>query len=164
VAKSLELTSFTEDMRSRGMTPGSRLVAAEETPAGARIGQALVLSPAESVLHIARVRTANDEPICLEHSYIPSRLVPGLLQRDLQGSLYELLSQEYRLRLEHAAQTIMATVVETDDARLLNVPAFSPAFRVERTGYDARGRAIERAESLYRADRYSYQVTLNRRS
>jgi GntR family transcriptional regulator len=90
--------------------------------------------------------------------------VPGLLQRDLQGSLYELLGQEYRLRLEHAAQTIMATVVEPDDARLLNVPAFSPAFRVERTGYDARGRAIERAESLYRADRYSYQVTLNRRS
>jgi GntR family transcriptional regulator len=164
VAKSLELTSFTEDMRSRGMTPGSRLVVAEETSAGARIGQALELSPAESVVHIARVRTADDEPICLEHSYIPSRLVPGLLQRDLQGSLYELLGQQYRLRLEHAAQTIMATVVESEDARLLNVPVFSPAFCVERTGYDARGRAIERAESLYRADRYSYQVTLNRRS
>jgi GntR family transcriptional regulator len=162
VAKSLELTSFTEDMRSRGMTPGSRLLVAEETPAGARIGQALALSPAEPVLHIARVRTANAEPICLEHSYIPGRLASGLLQHDLQGSLYDLLNQHYRLRLEHAAQTILATVVEADDARLLNVPAFSAAFRVERTGYDARGRAIERAESLYRADRYSYQVTLNR--
>jgi GntR family transcriptional regulator len=163
IAKSLELTSFTEDMRSRGMVPASRLLAAEETTAGARLGQALSLSPAEKVLHIARVRTADGEPICLEHSYIPSRLAPGLLDLDLEGSLYQLLAGTFRLRLEHADQTITATVVEPTDAALLGVPAFSPAFNVERTGYDTRGRAIERAESLYRADRYSYHVTLYRR-
>ena len=53
-------------------------------------------------------------------------------------------------------------MVDEQDARLLAVPTFSAAFRVERTGYDARGRAIERAESLYRADRYRYDVTLYR--
>jgi GntR family transcriptional regulator len=163
IAKSLELTSFTEDMRSRGMVPGSRLLAAEETTAGARLGQALALSPSEKVLHIARVRTADGEPICLEHSYVPSRLAPGLLDLDLEGSLYDVLFGTFRLRLEHADQTITATVVEPVDAELLNVPAFSPAFNVERTGYDPRGRAIERAESLYRGDRYSYHVTLYRR-
>jgi GntR family transcriptional regulator len=162
VAKSLELTSFTEDMQSRGMTPGSHLLIAEQTPAGARIGQALALSPAEPVVHITRVRTADDEPICLEHSYIPASIVPGLLEHDLAGSLYELLDTNYRLHLERANQTILATVVEPGEAQLLNVPPFSPAFKVERTGYDTRGRAIERAESLYRADRYSYQVTLFR--
>jgi len=162
VAKSLELTSFSEDMRQRGMTPGSRLLTAEAKPAGARIGQELALSPADPVVHIARVRTADGEPICLEHSYIPEALAPGLLQMDLEGSLYELLNAHFRLELEHATQTINATVVDQDDARLLTVPAFSAAFRVERTGFDARGRAIERAESLYRADRYRYQVTLYR--
>jgi len=72
------------------------------------------------------------------------------------------LSLHFRLQLEHAVQTIKATVVDEQDARLLAVPTFSAAFRVERTGYDARGRAIERAESLYRADRYRYDVTLYR--
>lgn len=163
VAKSLELTSFTEDMRSRGMTPGSRLLAAEETTAGARLGQALSVSPSEKVLHIARVRTADGEPMCLEHSYIPSRVAPGLLDLDLERSLYRLLDDAFRLRLEHADQTITSTVVDPEQAELLDVPPFSPAFNVERTGYDARGRAIERAESLYRADRYSYRVTLYRR-
>jgi GntR family transcriptional regulator len=101
--------------------------------------------------------------MCLEHSYIPSRLVPGLLDLDLERSLYELLGETFRLRLERADQTITSTVVDPDQAELLNVPPFSPAFNVERTGYDTRGRAIERAESLYRADRYSYRVTLYRR-
>jgi GntR family transcriptional regulator len=157
------LTSFSEDMHSRGMAPGPSLLTAEETTAGARLGQALSVSPAEKVFHIARVRTADGEPMCLEHSYIPSRLAPGLLDLDLERSLYELLGETFRLRLERADQTIASTVVDPDQAELLNVPPFSPAFNVERTGYDTRGRAIERAESLYRADRYSYRVTLYRR-
>lgn len=163
IAKSLELTSFSEDMYNRGMRPGSRLLIAEEAPAGARLGQALSLSPADKVLHLARVRLADDEPICFEHSYIPSHLAPGLLDLDLESSLYDLLATTFRLRLERADQVISATVVEPADAELLNVPPFSPAFNVVRTGYDARDRAIERAESLYRADRYSYHVTLFRR-
>lgn len=162
VAKSLELTSFSEDMRQRGMTPGSKLLIAEERPAGARIGQELALSPGDRVLHIARLRTADGEPICLEHSYIPEAHAPGLLQMDLESSLYELLTTHFRLNLEHAKQTITATVIDEDDARLLTVPPFSAAFRVERTGFDARGRPIERADSLYRADRYRYEVTLYR--
>lgn len=163
IAKSLELSSFSEDMRSRGMVPGSRVLTLEETTAGARWGQALSLSPAEKVLHLARVRTADGEPICLENCYIPARLAPGLLELDLKGSLYEVLTRSFHLRMERADQTIRATVLEPDQAELLNVPAFSPAFNVERTTYDTRGRASERAESLYRADRYSYHVTLRRR-
>jgi len=162
VAKSLELTSFSEDMRQRGMTPGSRLLIAERRAAGARIGPELALSPGDPVVHLVRVRTADGEPICLEDSYIPEALAPTLLDMDLEGSLYELLNLHFRLQLEHAVQTIKATVVDEQDARLLAVPTFSAAFRVERTGYDARGRAIERAESLYRADRYRYDVTLYR--
>jgi GntR family transcriptional regulator len=90
-------------------------------------------------------------------------LVPGLLDLQLQDSLYDLLANTFRIRLERADQTITATVVEPEQAALLKVPAFSPAFNVQRTGYDARGRAIERAESLYRGDRYAYHVTLYRR-
>ena len=160
ISKSLELTSFSEDMRSRGMTPGSRIVKLEETSAGARWGQALSLSPAEKVFHIARVRTADGQPMCLEECYIAAYLAPGLLELDLTGSLYAVLEGRFRLRLDRADQTIRATVLEAHEASLLDVPPFSPAFNVERTAYDGRGRPVERTEALYRADRYSYQVTL----
>jgi GntR family transcriptional regulator len=162
ISKSVELTSFSEDMRERGLRPGSKLVRAEIEAAGPAIGYALGLSPSAEVLHLERVRTADDEPMCLEHSYLPRDLVPGLAELEITGSLYELLEARYNLRMERAEQTISATVVDVATANLLGVPPFSPAFRVDRTGYDNRGRPIERAESLYRGDRYWYELTIYR--
>mgnify|MGYP001230769354 CR=1 FL=1 len=162
ISKSVELTSFSEDMRERGLRPGSKLVRAEIEAAGPVIGYALGLSPSTEVLHLERIRTADDEPMCLEHSYLPNNLVPGLADLDLTGSLYELLEARYNLRLERAEQTIKATVVDVAAANMLGVPPFSPAFLVQRIGYDNRGRPIERAESLYRGDRYWYELTIYR--
>ncbi len=162
VAKSLELTSFSEDMRQRGLKPGSRLLASAEVQAGARIGYTLGVSPGAALYRVTRVRTANDVPICLEASYLPAALVPGLIDQPLEGSLYELLSSVFRLDLERAEQEIRCTVLEPKDAALLEVPSFSPAFTVERTGFDARGRPIEHTEAVYRGDRYSYRMTLHR--
>jgi GntR family transcriptional regulator, N-acetylglucosamine utilization regulator len=162
IAKSLELASFSDDMRQRGLVPGSRVIGANEMHAGARIGYALNLSPADTVFHIARVRTADGTPMCVEDAYLPARLVPGLLGLPLEGSLYDLLSAQFRISLERADQVIRCTVLDTSDAETLEVPPLSPAFAVERTGYDARGRAIEHTEALYRGDRYTYNVTLDR--
>jgi GntR family transcriptional regulator len=161
-AKSLELTSFSEDMRQRGLKPGSRVLTSSEMQAGARIGYKLGLSPGDPVYRITRVRTANDVPICLETSYLPARLVPGLLGQSLAGSLYELLSVAFHIDLERAEQEIRCTVLDSYDAALLEVPSFSPAFTVERTGFDARGRPVEHTEAVYRGDRYSYQMVLHR--
>jgi GntR family transcriptional regulator len=162
ISKSVELTSFSEDMRERGLRPGSKLVRAEIEAAGPAIGYALGLSPATEVLHLERIRTADDEPMCLEQSYLPKELVPGLADLDLTGSLYELLTTRFNLRIERAEQTIRATVVDAATANMLGVPPFSPAFLVERIGYDNRGRPVERAESLYRGDRYWYELTIYR--
>jgi GntR family transcriptional regulator len=53
-------------------------------------------------------------------------------------------------------------VLDQRDAELLEVPALSPAFTVERTAYDSRGRAVEHAVALYRGDRYAYHLILHR--
>lgn len=162
IAKSVELTSFSEDMRSRGLVPGSLFVESERLPAGAEVGYALGISPAAPVVHIRRVRTADGEPMCLENCYLPGDLVPEDLVLAPDNSLYAQLTESYNVRLARADQTIRVTVLNPADAEALHVPPFSPAFRVERVAYDARGQAIERAESLYRGDRYSYQLTIYR--
>lgn len=162
IAKSLELTSFSDDMRSRGLTPGSVDTAVAVMAAGVAIGAALAISPRDPVIHIARVRTADGVPMALEHAYVPASLVPGLKDRIWTGSLYELLWTGYGLRAEKAEQTIRASVLDQHDAAALSVPEFSPAFVVERVTIDARGRRLEFARSTYRADRYCYDLTLYR--
>lgn len=162
VAKSIRLTSFTEDMRARGLAPDSRLLTAEIIPAGATISYALNLSPTMPVVHLERVRLASAVPMCLENSYLPEALVPGLVDIIGRTSLYEALENHYCLHIDWADQVIKATVIEPAAAVLLDVPAFSPAFLVVRTIHDNRGRPIEHTESLYRGDRYSYELTLRR--
>jgi GntR family transcriptional regulator len=162
IAKSVELTSFSEDMRSRGLVPGSLFVEIERIPAGAEVGYALGISPAATVVHIRRVRTADAEPMCLENCYLPGHLVPEDMVLAPNDSLYAQLSGSYNVHLTRADQTIRVTVLSPADADALHVPPLSPAFRVERIGYDARGQAIEQAQSLYRGDRYSYELTILR--
>lgn len=162
IAKSVELTSFTDDMRARGLLPGSMLTRVEEIAAGAEIGTRLGISPRDAVAHIYRVRTADGEPMCIENTYVPARLAPGLAEKVQGGSLYQILGETYQLRVEKAEQTINATVLDPPLAKLLAVPEFSPAFRVSRVAFDARNQRIEYAESVYRADRYSYDFVIYR--
>lgn len=162
ITKTFALTSFSEDMRNRGMEPDSVIVRSDLAPAGARVGHHLGISPPEQVVRLERMRTADGAPMCLERVYLPAHLVPGILQEDLEGSLYELLESRYRIRVEEAEQSVRSTVLEPREARLLEVPPLSPALLVERTTFDRRGRRVERATSIYRGDRYSYQLRVRR--
>jgi GntR family transcriptional regulator len=163
VSKSLALTSFTEDMLARGMRPSSRVVLCAERPAGAAAGQDLRISPAAPAICLRRVRLADDVPICLETVELPAELVPGLASQPLTGSLYDLLATRYRIRVMHAEQRIRATVLDPEEADLLGVAVVSPALLVERVSSDKAGRPVERARSLYRADRYDFRVAVDRR-
>ena len=58
------------------------------------------------------------------------------------------MERQFDVRVERADQVIKVTVLEPEDAELLQAPPFSPAFFITRAGFDARGRVIEYAESL----------------
>lgn len=64
--------------------------------------------------------------------------------------------------VDRAEQEVRATVLDPEQAALLEVPALSPALQVERVTYDVKDRALEYARSRYRGDRYSVMTTLNR--
>jgi GntR family transcriptional regulator len=162
INKTVELTSFSDDMRSRGLEPGALRTEIGEIWAGAEVGAKLEVSPSTKIICIKRVRTADGRPMCVESSYIPADLVPGILDRPFEGSLYELLNVAYHFKPKKADQVIRATVLDPVSAKDLEVAPFSPAFDVRRIVFDARSRPIEYAESLYRGDRYSYDLTIYR--
>jgi GntR family transcriptional regulator len=162
VSKDPVLTSFTEDMVKRGLEPGSRLLSADEVQAPVRTARALELEPGSPVFRIVRVRLADWLPMCLETLYLPTKLFPDLLREDLEGSLYRLLTVRYRTEIASANQTFTAAVLNTRQADLLGVRRGTPALRVRRVSADTRGRLVEDAESLYRADRYDFQLLVRR--
>jgi GntR family transcriptional regulator len=156
------LMSFTEDMRSRGLTPGARILSFEERPAGARIGRRLTLSPTDTVLEISRLRLADEQPMSIEDLYIPAALVPGLTAADLENhSFYGLLAERYGTRVSRGVQTVEPTVTDEEESHQLGVPLHSPALLFERTSQDTGGTTVEFVRSVYRGDRYQIRMELD---
>src|ERR671937_176444 len=96
IAQELTMTSFSEDMRRRGMRPGSRTLDLRVTPAGASLGRSLNVSPSEPIVVARRLRLADGATMAIETLHVPEALVPGLTARDLENqSFYELLASRY---------------------------------------------------------------------
>jgi GntR family transcriptional regulator len=161
IAQPLTLTSFSEDMRRRGMVPGSRTLELAVMPAGARLGRRLQLSPEDQVVRVKRLRLADGEPMALEVLHVPAALVPGLTQADLENrSFYELMEERYGIHIASATQTIEPTVTSAEESEALGVPLHSPAFLFERTTLTVSGRPMEFVRSFYRGDRYQLVTEL----
>jgi len=162
VAKDATLASFTEDMLARGFVPGSRVLDAVEVAAPGAVARALELPPGAPTFRIERLRLADDVPMCLETVHLPARLFPHLLETDLTGSLYALLSSRFRTIITRAEQTFSATRLNRWQADLLGVPTGSPALVMRRISVDTRGRLVEHGESIYRNDRYEFKLGIAR--
>lgn len=163
IAQELTMTSFTDDMRRRGMRPGSRTLELRIGPAGARLGRLLHVSPSEPVVAARRLRLADGESMAIETLHVRESHVPGLTQKDLeQRSFYELLSDRYGIVITGGHQTIEPTVTDEEESEALGVPLHSPAFRFERVTHSETGEIVEFVESIYRGDRYKLVTALSR--
>jgi GntR family transcriptional regulator len=157
------MTSFTEDMRRRGMVPASRTLGLRVTPAGAHLGRLLHVSPSEPVMIISRLRLADHETMAIETLHVRESLVPGLSAPDLERqSFYEILEGRFGITIVDGQQTIEPTVTNEEESAALGVPLHSPAFQFERTTRSASGEIVEYVRSIYRGDRYKLVTDLRR--
>ena len=81
----LRLTSFTEDMRARGLQPGSRDLDRRTDGASAHLARMLKIAPGDRVHVIERLRTADGIPMAVERSHVPEAVAPGLDVRGAAG-------------------------------------------------------------------------------
>jgi GntR family transcriptional regulator len=157
------LISFSDDMRARGLKPGARVVSASVHPAEAQLAARLQVREGAPVVHLVRVRTADDVPIALERPCLPADRFPGLDQADLNDvTLYEYLEQTWNVRAEYGEQKVSVLLPDPADADLLKIPPTLPCFLIERVSYDRTGHVVEGDWSLYRGDRYDLLMRVRR--
>lgn len=158
----LKLTSFTEDMRQRGMEPSTRIVAITRRRANNKAAKELGIEPGELLIMLERLRLADGEPMAYERCHLPLLRFPELSQDDLMGSLYEHLGNKYGVKPADARQSLEATIATRREAELLHVAKGAPILLLERSTMDETGQVFEYVKSLYRADRYKFYVQLHR--
>lgn len=152
ISKSSALTSFTEDITMRGMTPGTRVLGVDEITPSTEISRDLALGRSELVMQLERLRFADEEPICLEIAHVPQRIAKTL-DESAFVSLHQGLAA-VGLVLDSATRRVHAAIATDRQATLLGVPSGSPTLNVIQVFFDDRGRPVQRSNACFRADRY----------
>ena len=152
------LTSFSEDMRLRGLETTSRWLDREISLPSPREAIHLALSPQDRVCRLRRLRLAGGVPMAIELAAIPHKYLPD--PEAVKTSLYAVLD-DAGLRPVRALQRLSAANLGKEDAALLDVPAGSAALAIERISYLAAGQPVEFTRSFYRGDTYDFVAELN---
>jgi GntR family transcriptional regulator len=151
--------SFAEEMRRRGLDPGTRVVTSRIEPAGESVASVLGIAETAPVVHLERVRLGGDEPLLLEQVRLPAERFPGLLAFDFEHrSLYDILADRYGVRVVRARETVEPVVLARREALLLHLSPRSLALQIDGVAYAADGSAVEVARSFVRGDRTRYYL------
>ncbi|MFY9514645.1 MAG: GntR family transcriptional regulator [Rubrivivax sp.] len=153
-----KLTSFSEDMRSRGRVPSSEWLKKTEGTVSPEEAMKLALSPGTLVYRFHRLRYADDQPMALEYCTVVASCLPSLAAVDT--SLYDALEAAGN-RPVRALQRLRALLLDEEQAKLLDGAAGDAGLLVERLGFLRDGRAIELSQSFYRGDTYDFVAELN---
>ena len=160
VEKSLStLTSFSEDMSSRGLEPGCIWLSKEISRPSPAEMMALGIPASEQVVRMRRIRTADGSPIAIETSTVPARF---LRSPDLVGnSLYETL-ETLGAMPQRAIQRMRSRPASQRDGDLLEVEPGAPLLIMERRCFLADEQIVEFSETRYRGDVYDFVLELKR--
>jgi DNA-binding GntR family transcriptional regulator len=155
------LTSFGEEMSRRGMSPSSAVLTFGRVGANTHLARELSTDVGEPLVYLKRLRDADGVPMSVERTWLPERIVRGMVDEPAPASLYAVLSQQYGLVLDRGEDVIEAALADTEVGGLLKIKTGSPVLHIERHSY-AGQTLVAYSVAIYRADRYKIWVPLAR--
>lgn len=156
------LTSFSEDMRSRGMEPGTTVLDFGIMEADTSVALKLEIQQGEAVYEIKRLRLADQQPMAFEIVYMPIDLVPGLTMEAAEQSIYNYVETALGLHIVSGVQELEATVAHKEVASALGIKVGEPVLFIQQISFIDKEKPLEFVKSYYRADRYKYKVEMVR--
>ncbi len=145
--------SFARDMLRMGYTPGSTTLSAGNEVAEARTRDLLALGDGDLVLRIDRVQAANSEPVMLQQTLVPLRLLPqGFDPAAFSQAPVFVVLEEAGLVFTRVRTTVDPLALSPEDAELLKADVHSAGFYVEQVISTAAGPAVLN-RSTVRGDR-----------
>ncbi|CAB1056337.1 Predicted transcriptional regulator of N-Acetylglucosamine utilization, GntR family [Olavius sp. associated proteobacterium Delta 1] len=156
------ISSFTDMLGQSGIKAKTSVISKSIENADDYVAGNLFLGSSKKVVVIRRVRAGNGTPYIYEESYLPSNKFEGILDLDLTGSMYDLMSKHFNVELARSKQTISAVNLAPEIAKILNVPVNSAAIFAEYITYDEKSMPIELLHSYYRGDKYALEIELGR--
>jgi GntR family transcriptional regulator len=120
----------------------------------------------DGIYHILCRRVVEDEPACLDESFLPKAFIPdieGIREEEICGSsFYDLIQKKSIRRVHKVFQNIELGVVDEERAKVLKVPAGSPAMLLHRLFLGSDERPIAYTRLYGNGHRYRIQTEFER--
>lgn len=159
------LSDFARDMQ-RQQRQASTIVLTQTTmPAADDVAARLELSEGEMVIHIQRLRLADQQPIIFEERFLNANLCPQLEHEDVaRQSIHWLLVHKYKLPLVRVTHTVEMQEIGRESAELLKLKPFDQVFAVERLTYTKQDGVVQPAvfyRALCHGEEYQFKAQFN---
>lgn len=152
-----DLSSFSQDMKQRGMVPGAKVLDATARMPTPEEAMLFGSGRQDMMLALDRLRLAEGMPVAVERAVVPQQLIGG--EPIGEGSLYDALGRHGH-RPVRALQKLTAMIFEPLEAGLLGVAPGSACLLIERVSRSAENRVVEHTRSHYRGDIYDFVAEL----
>jgi GntR family transcriptional regulator len=153
-----KILSFTRNMTEAGLTPSTRVlyqgVVNEDYSATINGRRYTIKGP---LYKIHRLRFADDTPMLLEVRYISLTHCPGIVNENLEGSLYAAY-ERCGVHLAEVQQMLSAITLDTGIKEFFNLEKPIPGLLVEGVTFVAKEVIVEMEHSVYRGDKYRFAI------
>ncbi len=151
------LVGFSEDMLSRGITPGTIMLSQEYAMPNIAEAKALKIPPGDKIMRMKRIRTADEKAIAFECAAVPADILTE--NSYFNGSLYEALKHA-NAEPVLGFQRIRAAIADDQDSLHLGCEKGNAILIIERLCEDKNGFPVEFTQTRYKGDNYEFLTEL----
>jgi len=138
-----------------------KLLEARVALADERVARKLAITIGKRVIYLRRLLCRNGEPTFYHREYLVYDPTRPLVEAEMEvTSLQGLFDGSGGSVLKHGYLTIEATVLNEEEAHVLQVPASTAAFHVEHVFYDLDNRPISWGWFICRGDRLRFATNV----
>jgi GntR family transcriptional regulator len=160
----MELRGFTNDALKAGYVPSSVVLENKLLDVPGAALERMKLQVGAKVIFLKRLRLLNDVPYAIECAYINPALdtrILKVLEMDMsKSSLYVFFKETLGMNMKYADETLEITHIDRENANLLGIKNNSCVVLRRRFTYTQDEKCVEYVQSLYRADKYKFNIRL----
>lgn len=144
--------SFSAEMEARGLIPRNTVISKREIAAGKVLASKLRIPVNYRVLKFTRIRYGGNTPMAVQFTSIPLNYIGGIAPADLEGSLEDLLLQEFGVSIVTSQTEISSEFPDSRISNLLGISRTTPCLIKDTIDIDQRSRAIMCNKTWYNAE------------